>query len=179
VDVKTASGYLDLLVDLLLVRRLEPWHANLGKRLVKTPKVFLRDSGILHALLGIPDRETLLSHPVLGPSWEGFVLENLIAVAPDTVTPHFFRTSAGAEIDLLLAWPDGSVWAIEIKRSLTPKLERGFHAACADLEPARCFVVYPGQEAYRLPGDVEVLPLRELADRHQEAGGKGAPLRFP
>jgi len=163
VDVKTTVSYLDLLVDLLLVRRLAPWHANLGKRLVKTPKVYVRDSGLVHALLGIGDRENLLSHPVVGQSWECFVIENLLAVAPEAVTPHFYRTSGGAEIDLLLAWPDGTLWAIEIKRSLTPKLERGFHAACADLDPQRKFVVYPGEERYSMAGDVEVLPLRDLA----------------
>ena len=163
VDVKTAVGYLDLLVDLLLVRRLPPWHANLGKRLVKSPKVFVRDSGLVHALLGIPNLEGLLSHPVLGQSWECFVLENLIAVAPDGVEPSFYRTGGGAEIDLLLAWPDGSLWAIEVKRSLTPKLERGFHAACADLKPERKFVVYPGDERYPMAEDVEVIPLRQLA----------------
>ena len=163
VDVKTVAGYLDLLVDLLLVRRLPPWHANQGKRLVKAPKVFVRDSGLVHALLGIPDRETLLSHPVLGQSWECFVLENLIAVAPADVVPCFYRTAAGAEIDLVLTWPDGTLWAIEVKRSLTPKVERGFHAACADLKPARKFVVFPGQEAYRLAEDLTAIPLRELA----------------
>ena len=164
VDGKTAAGYLDLLTDLLLVRRLPPWHANLGKRLVKSPKIYVRDSGLVHALLGIPLRETLLSHPVLGLSWEGFVIENLIGAAPEAVTPYFFRTSGGAEIDLLLAWPDGTLWAIEIKRSLTPKLERGFHAACADLKPARKFVVYPGTESYRVAEDVEALPLIALAE---------------
>ncbi len=163
VDVKTAAGYLDLLVDLLLVRRLTPWHANLGKRLVKTSKVFVRDSGLVHALLGIPGRDALLSHPVVGSSWEGFVVENLIAAAPEGVTPHFYRTSGGAEIDLLLVWPDGGKWAIEIKRSLSPKLERGFHAACADLDPVRKFVVYPGEERYPMAGGVNAIPLRELA----------------
>ena len=164
VDGKTAASYLDLLVDLLLLRRLTPWHANVAKRLVKSPKVFVRDSGLVHALLGIPDRETLLSHPVLGQSWECFAIENLIAVAPETVEPHFYRTSGGAEIDLLLAWPDRTLWAIEIKRSLTPKLERGFHAACLDLKPARKFVVYPGNERYRIQEDIEAIPLRELAE---------------
>lgn len=164
VDVKTAASYLDLLVDLLLLRRLTPWHANLGKRLVKSPKVFVRDSGLVHALLGIPDRETLLSHPVLGQSWECFVIENLIAAAPAAVEPHFYRTSGGAEIDLLLVWPDSALWAIEIKRSLTPKLERGFHAACADLKPERKFVVYPGIERYRIREDIEAVPLREMAE---------------
>ena len=163
VDVKTVSAYLDLLVDLLLVRRLPPWHVNQGKRLVRSPKVFVRDSGLVHALLGIPDLETLVAHPVLGQSWECFVLENLIAAAPATVVPYFYRTAAGAEIDLILAWPDGRLWAIEVKRSLTPKVERGFHAACGDLKPVRKFVVFPGQEAYRLAEDITAIPLRELA----------------
>ena len=163
VDVKTASSYLGLLVDLLLVRRLPPWHANLGKRLVKSPKVFIRDCGLVHALLNIPDKETLLAHPVLGASWECFVVENLIANADTMAQPYFYRSSGGAEIDLLLAWPDGRLWAIEIKRSLTPKLERGFHAACADLKPERRFVVYPGSERYRLAEDIEAMPLPMLA----------------
>jgi len=164
VDVKTASSYLDLLVDLLLVRRLAPWHNNLGKRLVKAPKVFVRDSGLLHGLLDIPTQEGLLSHPILGQSWEGFVLENLIAASPEGVTPHFYRSGGGAEVDLLLSWPDGSLWAIEIKRSLKPKVERGFHSACADLQPHRRFVVYPGEERYPITGEIEAIPLRELAE---------------
>lgn len=163
VDVKTATGYLDLLVDMLLIRRLPPWHANLGKRLVKSPKVYVRDSGLVHALLNISDKEMLLSHPVVGQSWECFVIENLLDCAADTVQGYFYRTSGGAEIDLLLAWPDGSLWAIEVKRSLAPKLERGFHAACADLSPARKFVVYPGAERYRMATDIEAIPLEALA----------------
>ncbi|MEY2683374.1 MAG: hypothetical protein RJA09_518, partial [Pseudomonadota bacterium] len=133
VDAKTAHAYIDLLCDLLLVRRLQPWHANVGKRLVKSPKVFVRDSGLVHALLGLPTLDALLSHPVVGASWEGFVLENLLAAAPPGTQAHFYRTSGGAEIDILLALPGGSLWAIEVKRSLNPKVERGFHAACADL----------------------------------------------
>ncbi len=164
VDVKTAAGYLDLLVDLLLVRRLPPWHANLGKRLVKSPKVYVRDSGLVHDLLAIPDKETLLAHPVVGASWEGFVVENLLVAAPEGVQGYFYRSSGGAEIDLLLAWPDGALWAIEIKRSLAPRLERGFHAACADLKPARKLVIYPGQETYRLAADVEAMNPLTAAD---------------
>ncbi|TAJ78134.1 MAG: ATP-binding protein [Gallionellaceae bacterium] len=163
VDAKTAASYLDLLVDLLLVRRLMPWHANLGKRLVKTPKVYVRDSGLVHALLNIPDKETLLSHPVVGQSWECFVIENLLACAPGQVQGYYYRTGGGAEIDLLLSWPDGRLWAIEIKRSLNPKVERGFHSACADLNPARKFVVYPGTERYRIAADIEAIPLAMLA----------------
>jgi predicted AAA+ superfamily ATPase len=163
VDVKTVQGYLDLLVAMMLVRRLPPWHANLSKRLVKSPKVYVRDSGLVHALLTIPDRETLLAHPVIGQSWEGMVVENLLVCAPAHVQGYFYRTAAGAEIDLLLAWPDGRLWAIEIKRSLAPKLERGFHAACADLAPSRKFVVYPGTERYRAAADVEAISLIEMA----------------
>ncbi|MBW7900312.1 MAG: ATP-binding protein [Rhodocyclaceae bacterium] len=164
VDVKTAGGYLGLLVDLLLVRRLPPWHANLGKRLVKSPKVFIRDSGLVHALLNIPDKESLLAHPVVGAGWESFVVENLLANADTTIQAYFYRSSAGAEIDLLLAWPDKRLWAVEIKRSLTPRLERGFHVACADLKPERRYVVYPGSERYRLAEDIEAIPLPMLAE---------------
>jgi uncharacterized protein len=170
VDGKTAQSYIDLLCDLLLVRRLPPWHANIGKRLVKSPKVYVRDSGLVHALLDIETRETLLSHPVVGASWEGFVIENLIACAPASVTPHFYRSSGGAEIDLLLAWPGGELWAIEVKRSLAPKIERGFHAACTDLLPARKFCVYPGQESFALGQDVQAVPLAVLC---QELAAQG------
>lgn len=163
VDVKTAGGYLDLLVDLLLVRRLAPWHANLGKRLVKSPKVYVRDSGLVHALLDIADKETLLAHPVLGQGWEGFVIENLLACAPAGVQGYFYRTSGGAEIDLLLVWPSERLWAVEIKRSLTPTIERGFHAACADLHPVRRYVVYPGKERFPLARDTEAIPVAGLA----------------
>ena len=163
VDAKTAASYLDLLVDLLIVRRLPAWHANIGKRLVKSPKVYVRDSGLAHALLAIPDKETLLAHPVVGQSWECFVIENLLVNAGDKAQGYFYRTSGGAEIDLLLAWPDGSLWAVEIKRSLSPKVERGFHAACEDLAPVRKFVVYPGQERYRIAPDIEAISLTDLA----------------
>ena len=169
VDTRTAGGYLDLLTDLLLVRRLAPWHGNQGKRLVKSPKIYIRDCGLLHSLLGITDMDSLLSHPVVGASWEGHVVESLLAVAPAAVTPSFYRSSAGAEIDLLLSWPSGEHWAIEVKRSTTPKVERGFHSACEDIKPVKKWVIYPGAEAYPLGNDIEVLPLhaamRALADR--------------
>lgn len=163
VDGKTASSYIDLMTDLLLVRRLQPWHANPGKRLVKSPRVYVRDSGVAHALLGIGDKETLLSHPVIGNSWEGFVIENLLTCAHMDVQGYFYRSSGGAEIDLLLLWPDSTLWAIEIKRSLTPKVERGFHSACADLSPTKKFIVYPGSERYPVSQDIEVISLAELA----------------
>ncbi|HEX3040525.1 MAG TPA: ATP-binding protein [Solirubrobacterales bacterium] len=158
----TVGSYLDLMVDLLLVRRLPPRLANAGKRLVRSPKVYVRDSGLLHALLGIADKESLLGHPVVGGSWEGLAIENLIGVAGAEVEPSFYRTSGGAEVNLVLAWPDGREWAIEVKRTLSPKLERGLRSALADIEPERSFVVYPGSERYRLSNGVEAIGLAEL-----------------
>lgn len=161
-DMRTVNRYLDLLVEMFLVRRLEPWHANLGKRLTKSPKLYVRDSGLLHALLGLPDEETLLGHPAVGASWEGFVLENLITAAGANASAHFYRTSSGAEIDLLLNWPSGESWAIEVKRSLAPKVERGFHSACEDLQPTRKLVIYPGDEPFPLGHGVQAMPLATL-----------------
>ena len=161
-DMRTVNRYLDLLVEMFLVRRLEPWHANLGKRLTKSPKLYVRDSGLLHALLGLPDEETLLGHPAVGASWEGFVLENLITAAGTNASAHFYRTSSGAEVDLLLNWPSGESWAIEVKRSLAPKVERGFHSACEDLQPTRKLVIYPGDEPFPLGHGVQAMPLTTL-----------------
>ena len=161
----TVGNYLDLLVDLLLVRRLPPWFANTKKRLVKSPRVYLRDSGICHALLGIPSKEALLAHPVVGASWEGFVIENLIAASPEGSEHHFYRTSAGAEIDLVISLPGDERWAVEIKRSASPKPERGFHNAREDIAADRSLVVYPGDDAYRIAQDVEVVGLRSLCEQ--------------
>jgi len=154
--------YLDLMVDLLLVRRLAPWHANAGKRLVRSPKIYLRDSGLLHRLLGVGDREDLLGNPVAGPSWEGHVIENLLAVAPANTEAFFYRTSGGDEVDLLLRIPKCGLWAIEIKRSSAPQLEKGFHRACDDLAAREKFVVYQGEETYPLPHGVTAIGLPEL-----------------
>lgn len=162
-DSKTIANYLDLLVDLLLVRRLEPWHSNSAKRLAKSPRIYVRDSGLVHALLGIGHEEALLGHPVAGGSWEGFVIESLIAAAPDGSAANFYRTAAGAEIDLVITMPGGEIWVYEIKRSLSPKLERGFHHACEDLKPARRTVVYAGTEAYPFSPDIMVMSLRQAA----------------
>lgn len=165
VDGKTVASYLDLLVDLLLVRRLAPWHGNIRKRLVKSPKMYIRDSGLVHALLGLGDRETLLAHPVAGGSWEGFAIESLIATAPNGTEAYFFRTAAGAEIDLLLKLPGHrEPWAIEIKRGLAPKIERGFHLACAEVRPERRRVVYGGAERFPLAENVEAVSLIGLCE---------------
>ena len=173
IDQRTASRYMDLLEDLLLVRRLPPWHANVGKRLVKSPKAYIRDSGLVHALLGIPDLESLLSHPVLGASWEGFVIENLLAASGDAATPYFYRTARGAEVDLVLAWPGEALWAIEVKRNLTPKVERGFHEAMADLRPERAFVVYPGLERFPVREGIEAIGLAALMELARSRGNGG------
>lgn len=163
VDGKTVASYLDLLVDLMLVRRLAPWHANIKKRLVKSPKLYVRDSGLVHALLGIPDSESLLAHPVAGGSWEGLAIESLVAAAPNGTEAHFFRSATGAEIDLLLKLPGRRrPWAIEIKRSLAPKLERGFHIGCEIVKPERRLLVYGGTEQFSVAADVEVTPLIAL-----------------
>lgn len=158
---QTMGRYIDLLCDLLLVRRLTPWTSNLGKRMTKSPKVYVRDSGLVHALLGIPTLDDLLAHPVAGMSWEGWAIENLIAASPVGTQAYFYRTSAGAEIDLVLELRPGKHWAIECKRSLTPSPARGFHEGCKDLSPERKFVIYPGTESYPLSHDVECVPLLE------------------
>ncbi len=163
VDGKTIAKYLDLMVDLLLVRRLTPWHRNVGKRLVKSPRIFIRDSGVAHALLGLGSKEDVLGHPVVGHSWEGFVIENLISVSPFGTEASFYRASGGAEIDLILALPGREPWAIEIKRSLEPRLSKGFHHACADIKPEAKFVVYPGGERFKMSNGVEAINVAELA----------------
>ena len=163
VTSQTVANYLDLLVDLLLVRRLAPWHSNGAKRLVKSPRVYVRDSGLVHTLLGLTDREAILGHPVAGASWEGFVIESLVAAAPEGTEAYFYRTSVGAEIDLLLRHPDGRLWVFEVKRSLSPKVERGFHSACEDLSPDRRILIYPGSETFPLGSGIEVMSLSMAA----------------
>jgi predicted AAA+ superfamily ATPase len=164
VSSPTISSYIDLLVDLLLVRRLAPMHANTGKRLVKSPKVYVRDSGLVHALLGVPEFDTLLGHPIAGASWEGLVIESLLAASPEHVTPSFYRTARGAEIDLVLDFgPKDGRWAVEIKRSSAPKLEKGFHIAREDIAVDRAFVVYGGTDRYPMGNNIEAIGLPELS----------------
>jgi len=158
---QTAGRYIDLLCDLLLVRRLTPWVSNAGKRMAKSPKVYVRDCGLAHALLGISTLDELLGHPVAGMSWEGWVIENLIAASPSGTEAYFYRTSAGAEIDLVLELRPGKRWAVECKRSLTPTPARGFHEGCKDLAPERKLVIYPGTDSYPLSHDVECVPMME------------------
>ena len=170
VDSKTVSSYIDILVDLLLVRRLEPWHANVKKRLVKSPHFYIRDSGILHRLLGIGDYNSLLSNPVLGKSWEGFVIENILSVLPNHVEAYFYRTAAGAEIDLLLKLSGKELWAIEIKNSVAPKIKKGFHLACKDVKATRKYVIYGGEDEFPIAKDTTVLSLRGMLVKLQAPG---------
>lgn len=162
-SARSVSRYIDLFVDLMLVRRLPPLHTNVGKRLVKSPKVYIRDSGLVHCLLGIPSLTELSGHPVVGASWEGFVIETLLGQLPWPSQASFYRTAAGAEVDLVLDFAGGQRWAIEIKRSLSGKMSHGFHQALSDLKPTRAFVVHAGHERYPLPNSVEAIGLNELA----------------
>ncbi|MBU0481132.1 MAG: ATP-binding protein [Proteobacteria bacterium] len=165
-DVKsvTTARYLDLMVDLLLVRRLRAWTSNLGRRLVKAPKTYIRDSGICHALLGIETQNDLLGHPVAGGSWEGFVIENIISFLPRRATYGYYRTSSGAELDLVVDTGQGEVLAIEIKRSTTPSVSKGFYSACEDLQPTRKFVIHAGLDNFPLAKDIEAVTLKGLLD---------------
>ena len=165
IATKTVGFYIDLLVDLLLFRRLMPYHTNIGKRLVKTPKIYIRDSGLLHTLLGINDYKALAGHPVVGESWEGFVIENIISVMPIGTKPSFYRTSAGAEIDLVLEMPNGDIWAIEIKSGLTAKPSKGFYNAIEDIKATHSFVVYAGEGQYPIAENVQAISLTEIMQK--------------
>ena len=169
VSAPTVSSYVDLLADLLLVRRLPPLHANVKKRLVKSPRVYIRDSGLTHALLGLADTNQLFGHPVFGSSWEGFVIENLLCVAPERTAASFYRTAAGAEIDLVLDLPGSRRWAIEIKSGIAPRLEKGFYNALEDIEPDKSFVVTAGLQRYPVTPDTDAISLPELARALRQA----------
>lgn len=163
VSTQSASRYLDLLIDLLLVRRLPPFHANVNKRLTKSPKIYIRDSGILHALLGISGMDPLLGNPLIGASWEGFVVEQLLNALPPTASAYFYRTAAGAEIDLVIEFAGNTIWAIEIKRT-TSKVDRGFHEACEDIHANRRIVIHGSSDAFPLRHSVESMSLRHALD---------------
>ena len=157
----TVIRYLEILQRLLMIRLLQPWHANTGKRLVKSSRPYVRDSGILHALLGLRTTDDLRSHPVAGRSWEGFVIENLVSAAAGRARPYFYRTSAGAEIDLVLEFAPGNCWAIEIKLSSAPSIERGYLNAANDIGAKRRLLVHKGMESFPMRYGVEAMPLLE------------------
>lgn len=160
----TVARHLDLLVDALMVRRLAPHLPHLppvGKRLVKSPRIYVRDSGLLHALLGIADAQALQGHPIAGASWEGFVIEQIAAALPASAVLGYYRTAAGAELDLVVQ-VQGRTLAFEIKLSSAPKPARGFWQALQDVKPERAFVVAPVQRGYDLEANVRVVGLAEL-----------------
>lgn len=167
---QTVTRYIDLLCDLMLVRRLLPWADNGGKRLVRSPKVYVRDSGLVHALLGLGELDDVVSHPVVGGSWEGWVIENLLAVLPQGAQAFFYRSAAGAELDLVLELPRRQRWAIEVKRSAAPTLSRGFHQAAEDIGATARYVVYSGSDAFPLSADIEAVPLADLQQRLIDVG---------
>lgn len=162
VSGKTVRHYLDVLTELFMVRQLQPWAGNSSKRLVKAPKVYVRDSGLLHQLASVPNVDTLLGHPLCGPSWEGFVLENVLAQLPSTWRASYYRTSAQAEIDLVLDGPRKQVFAIEIKRTLSPKLSRGYHHGYEDVGATRGMIVIPEGERFPMAKNIEAVPLRQF-----------------
>jgi uncharacterized protein len=155
------ARYIDLLEDLLLVRRLQPWSGNLGKRLVRAPKVYVRDGGLVHALLGIGTLDALLGHPVVGATWEGLAIEALIDAAGPGAQFSFYRTAAGAEVDLIIERAGAVAFAIEIKRSVAPIIEPGFYSGASDIGAARRLLVTPTGDSYPTRGDIEVMPLAQ------------------
>ena len=158
----TIKTYLDTLQDFFMVRQLQPWSGNTKKRLVKTPKIYIRDSGLLHSLLSIQDFEHLLGHPILGASWEGFVVETILNTISSTWTPSYYRSSNQAEIDLILEKSNQEVWAIEVKRSIAPSLSAGFHRACEDIGATKKWVVYSGKDRFPIKNETEVIGLIEF-----------------
>ena len=159
----TVQRYLDLLSDLHLLRLVRPYRRNTGKRLVKAPKAYLRDNGLVHSQLGILDYHGATGHPVMGASWEGFVIENLLSAAPFGTRGSWYRTAGGAELDLVLELPGSTrPWAIEIKYGRAPRPSRGFWSAIADVAPERTFVVHSGEDRYPLREGVEAIGLAEL-----------------
>lgn len=153
--------YVDILCDLMLLRRLAAWHGNVGKRLVKSPKVYVRDSGLVHALLGLTNYESVLSHPVAGLSWEGFVIEQIMSAAP-SLDYSFYRTAQGAEADLVIDFRHGQVWVVEIKRSSAPTVSKGFHQAAVDVNAHRKILVAPVEQTYQMKDNIEVMSVQTL-----------------
>lgn len=158
----TARNYLDTLTDFYMARQLMPWSGNTKKRLVKSPKVYLRDSGLLHRLLNISDFDALMGNPAVGASWEGFVVENIIQQLDDRWQYSYYRSSGQAEIDLVLETPNQEIWAIEVKRGAAPQPARGFYEGCEDIQAQKKFVVYGGKDRYPIANAVEVIGLSEF-----------------
>ena len=159
------NHYIAILTDLLLVRRIEPWHVNVKKRLVKSPRYYVRDSGILHRLLSIGNHDTLISNPIIGKSWEGFVVENIHSVLPRFAASYFYRTAAGAEIDLVIKMPNAEVWAIEIKYGIAPKIGKHYSQTCDDIGATHKFIVYGGDEQFPVGDNILVISLPNIMEK--------------
>jgi predicted AAA+ superfamily ATPase len=162
VSAPTVSHYLDILEDTFVVRRLMPFHTNVKKRLVKSPKIYLRDSGLLHSLLLQRDLDQVQSHPILGASWEGFMIEQVLAILPEHWPHYFYRTQTGNELDLVFINDKNETIAVEIKYGLNFKLSRGFYEACKDLNCKKAFILHSGDESYELKEGVHVLSPLDL-----------------
>ena len=173
VSAKTVQHHLDLLVDLMLIRRLNPWHSNIKKRLVKSSHYYIRDSGLLHRLLGIDDHQALLSHPVLGKSFEGFVVENVLSVLPRRAKAFFYGTAAGGEIDLVLELSATETWAIEIKYGRAPKIPKHFRRLADDLGASERIIVYGGNDCFPIKGGGQVMGLSALMQALSERASAG------
>ncbi len=174
VSSPTVQHYIDLLEKLLLIRLIRPFHANIKKRYVKSPKVFIRDSGLAHAQLGLMTDVQVLGHSIVGHSWEGFVIENILSVAPPRSRYGFYRTAKGAEIDLVLQFPGlQSLWALEIKRSVAASVRRGFYTARNDVSATKSFLVHPGSERFMLKHGVEAIGLLELCEQISAGSHEG------
>lgn len=168
VTAPTAKHYLDILEDTFIVRQLHPYFTNAKKRLVKSPKIFIRDSGLLHSILNIKTEEDLLGNPVAGHSWEGYVIEQIVNSLPDNYNAYYYRTSAGAELDLVVTEAEKPVACFEIKFSLSPALGKSFWNAFEDLKCKKTFIIYPGETAYPLKENVIVTPFKELSSLNLE-----------
>jgi predicted AAA+ superfamily ATPase len=162
VTAPTAKRYIELLEHIILIRTLQPWSGNVGKRLEKAPKVYIRDSGLTHALLNLTTFDDLLGHPVVGASWEGFIVENLLSCLPAGITAWLYRTAAGAEIDVVFERNSTERYAIEIKRSQAPSVSKGFHLGCEDIAATKRFIVYPGKERFPVTKDIAAIPLLDM-----------------
>ncbi|PRD46933.1 ATP-binding protein [Sphingobacterium haloxyli] len=155
----TIRSYLDILTDFYMVRQVQPWSGNTKKRLVKSPKIYLRDTGLLHNLLHISNFDSLWGHPAVGASWEGFVIENIIQNLSEKWRYSYYRSSTQAEIDLVLESSENEIWAIEVKRSAAPAIKKTFHQACEDINANKKFVIYNGSEQFPITNDTEAIGL--------------------
>ncbi|GAB4243954.1 MAG: ATP-binding protein [Ekhidna sp.] len=162
---QTVSRYIDLLQGLFLIKQIPPYRKNTGKRITKSPKTYISDSGILHTILQIESMDALNGHPIAGASWEGFVIQNVLGRLGEKGQCFFYRTSGGAEIDLIIKHNDGRLIAAEIKKNSVPHLERGFYEACSDVKPDEKYVIYTGMDSFYMRNEVLAIGLKDFLMR--------------